>query len=138
MLVRIIIIMAILLAPNSAAIAAGLTVTDDGTTAGYVTLSWRDVTGNTFELKEKTSQGWQTLYAGGDRATTLSGLPDGNYEFQLTADGTRVGAPVTVTVQHHSLTRAWVFFGAGALMILALVTLLVRGTRTANQNQTTA
>jgi len=140
MLFRAIIILAAILVPNSSAIAAGLTIADDGTNAGYVTLAWPDAAGNTFELKEKTSQGWRTLYTGGDRATTLSGRPDGTYEFQLTADGASVGAPVVVTVEHHPLARAWAFFAIGAAMFIVLTVLLVKGGRDvdAHENQTAA
>jgi len=140
MLVRTIIILAALLVPNASAIAADLTVADDGTSAGYVTLSWPDASGNTFELKEQTSQGWHTLYRGSDRATTLSGRPDGTFEFQLIADGAPVGAPVTVTVQHHPLSRAWAFFAVGATMFIALLVLLITGGRSADadENQTAA
>ncbi|SDE19348.1 MULTISPECIES: hypothetical protein [Kordiimonas] len=138
MVLRAVIILAALLVPNAPAFATGLTVADDGTSAGYITLAWPDTRGNSFELKQKTASGWHTLYTGGDRATTLSGLPDGSYEFQLTADGARVGTPVTVTVSHHPLSRAWGFFAVGAFMFIALTAFLVLGGRAVDSDQTAA
>ena len=118
--------------------APNLALMDDGLTAGYATLEWQGVPGHYFVLEEKTSTGWQFRYQGPDHATTLSGLADGTYTFRLRAsdgNGTAspearvVGAPITLTVAHHPLSRAWSFFSAGAVMFAALITLLAIGTR---------
>lgn len=119
------------------AVAAELTLSDNGQSAGYLTLSWADVRGNSFELKYNTSEGWDTLYTGGDRATTLSGLPDGRYEFQLIADGIQVGEPLVVIVEHHSLGRAFAFFSVGAAMFLVLAMFLITQGRKSAKNDHT-
>ncbi len=119
--------MVLFCAPASYAFSADLYVSDDGSAAGYVTLAWPDVSGKSFVLEEKKGQVWQEVYEGPDRATTLSGLPNGTYGFRLTADqGTHA---IEVSIQHHSLARAWLFFAVGAGMFLLLVGMLLVGTR---------
>ncbi len=126
MLFRFVILLVALWVPSLPAFSADLVLSDDGLAAGYATLSWQEVEGNKFELKENTPTGWHTIYSGGDRASTLSGLRDGTYEFALWVDGQPYGAPLVLTVSHHPLGRAWMFFGVGALMFMALVALLIR------------
>ncbi len=115
--------------PFRAAYADDLIIADSGLTAGYATLAWPAVEGESFVLEENISGTWTPVYEGPDRATTLSGRADGRYEFRLKTDGTLVGEPLTVTVAHHPLSRAWGFFGVGAVMFVLLVGVLVRGSR---------
>ncbi|WCL53860.1 hypothetical protein [Gimibacter soli] len=106
-----------------------LTLADDGRSAGYATLAWPVVEGNSFLLEEYEGDEWRIIYEGGDRATTLSGLADGDYRFRLSADNGPPGPEFGLTVAHHPLSRAFGFFAAGAVMLAVLVVLLVVGTQ---------
>ncbi|WP_020399722.1 hypothetical protein [Kordiimonas gwangyangensis] len=116
-------------APLTAAKADDLIISDNGLTAGYATLAWPNVEGKSFVLEENVSGNWRPVYDGPDRATTLSGRADGDFTFRLKADGQLVGDPMSFTVAHHPLSRAWAFFAVGAAMFVALVGVLLRGSR---------
>lgn len=73
--------------------------------------------------------GAHEVYAGTDRATVISGQPNGVYHYRLRdADGAVV-ARASVRVEHHSLARAWTFFLIGLVVFLATVVLVVRGSK---------
>lgn len=107
-------------------------------TAGYYRLSWAypDAADSpAFELQESPTADFaaaEIVYHGPDRATTHSGRADGDYHFRVRAlaDGSASGwsAPVTVQVRHHSLLRAGLFFALGALVFVATLGLILRGT----------
>ncbi|WP_417320649.1 hypothetical protein [Emcibacter sp.] len=136
MIIRVITIAFFYLASLSTLTAGTLRVADDGLSAGYVTLSWPEAAGLSFQLDLKTKDGWRSLYAGGDRATTLSGLADGRYQFRLISDGAPAPADngLTITVHHHPLTQALAFFGGGAVIFAILLILLIRGSRPEDAN----
>ncbi|WP_417451789.1 hypothetical protein [Kordiimonas sp.] len=113
----------------SAVLAADLTISDDGSSAGYATIAWPDVEGKNFVLEQKNNTEWVAVYDGSDRATTLSGLPDGPRQYRLKVDGMAAGEVLTFTVRHHPLRRAWAFFCIGAVMFVMLIALLVSGSR---------
>ena len=114
----------------SYAYSSEIEIVDNGTTAGYATLAWSSASGKTFELKQKENDQWKIIYQGQDRATTLSGLADGTYHYALMTDGqSKADDEVNITIKHHSLTRAWIFFGVGAVMFLILITILTIGGR---------
>lgn len=75
----------------------------------------------------------QTEYEGPDRARVLSGQPDGISHFRLAAleDGRPVAwsEAVVVTVEHHPLSRAFLFFGIGGVVFLSTLGLIVHGAR---------
>ncbi|MGD2113182.1 MAG: fibronectin type III domain-containing protein [Gammaproteobacteria bacterium] len=103
-------------------------------TAGYFRLSWETVAAGV-ELQESTGADFRdphTAYLGPDRATVISGKPDGIWYYRIRArDEQQAGAwstPVQVTVAHHGLHRALVFFGLGVLVFLATIALITRGT----------
>lgn len=129
MLFRIIMLMTVFAASAPLAFGQTLTLADDGRSAGYATLAWAAADGNSFLLEEYEGDEWHTIYEGGDRATTLSGLADGSYRFRLSADGGAPGPEFDLTVAHHPLSRAFGFFGAGAVMLAVLIVLLVAGAR---------
>ena len=104
-------------------------------TAGYFGLSW-GLAGEAggaparFELQEAPDPAFaapRTLYAGPDRATALSGRPDGTYYYRVRADGGAWSPVVAVEVAHHSLVRAGLFFALGAAVFVATVVLILRG-----------
>ena len=106
----------------------------DIATAGFFRLSW-ETDAARIELQEAADADFQqsrTQYTGPDRATVISGKPDGAWHYRIrTLDGLQAGpwsAPVEVKVAHHSLTRALVFFGLGVSVFLATLLMIVRGT----------
>lgn len=117
--------------PASPELSADTTVA----TAGYFGLSWRPAgeAGGAparFELQEAPDPAFaapRTLYAGPDRATALSGRPDGTYYYRVRADGGPWSPAVAVEVAHHSLARAGLFFALGAAVFVATVMLILRG-----------
>lgn len=117
--------------PASPELSADTTVA----TAGYFGLSWGHAgeAGGApahFELQEAPDPAFaapRTLYAGPDRATALSGRPDGIYYYRVRADGGAWSPVVAVEVMHHSLVRAGLFFALGAAVFLATVVLILRG-----------
>lgn len=108
-----------------------ITITSDGSTAGYLTLDWSE-SGATqpYKLQMDKGSGWQTIYEGADTATTLTGLKNGNYRFRInsadpaTIDDDLWQPPLSVEIAHHSQTKAFTFFFSGLLIFLILLWLL--------------
>lgn len=105
-------------------------------TAGFYQLRWSGGDDGEYELQESRRADFSTsvtLYQGGDRATTLTGRPDGDYHYRLRSLG-RNGPgpwsdPVRVEVRHHPLSRALLFFAMGALVFLATLGAILVGNR---------
>ncbi len=110
--------------PLSFACANEIVISDDGTSAGYITLSWGKEDGGTYELNEIKDNQSISLYRGMDNAVTLSGLPDGVYHYKLDIDNGEASYNLSVTVKHHSLFRAFMFLTLGAIMFITLIILL--------------
>jgi len=109
--------------------AASLRVADDGLSAGYVTLAWDNDNKETIAIEQSMGNGWKTIYQGLDKATTLSGLSDGDYFFRLKhADGS-YSNQISLEVKHHTRAKAFGFFGLGAFMFVILLIMIFRGTR---------
>lgn len=114
-----------------------LTTDTDIATAGYFRLSWSVPELQVpvdFELQKSATADFSNhsvIYTGPDRATTFSGLGNGEYYFRirsLISDQSSSWSAVTkVQVQHHSLTRAWIFFALGAVVFMATLMLVMRG-----------
>ena len=68
------------------------------------------------------------VYHGPDHSTFESGLPDGVYHYRLIRRG-QTGPVYTVEVRHHSLERAFLFLGTGAIVFLVLLFILIRADR---------
>jgi hypothetical protein len=75
-----------------------------------------------------------TLYRGSDSASVITGLMDGEYYFRgrsVYSDG-RVSTwseTVSLSVEHHSLTRALLFFALGGIVFLATMLLITFGAK---------
>ncbi len=99
--------------------------------AGFASLSWQDSADGVVELQwradaDTTGGGdWKVLYRGTDNGSTITGLDEGTYQFRLVKSDGTVTAPLNFTVQHHSLALAFQFFGAGAVLFVILIGLLV-------------
>lgn len=74
-----------------------------------------------------------TLYRGSDRATTLSGLSDGEY-FLRVGNDQNWSSTGQLSVAHHSLASAFVAFGIGLLIFMSIIAAIWRGHRTDSQS----
>ena len=103
-------------------------------TAGFYQLTWTSNQKN-IQLQESATADFlspRTIYTGPDRARVVSGKPDGDYYYRLMLTST--GKPVfsnaiKVTVHHHPLKSAILFFIAGLIVFIATVTLIIKGIR---------
>lgn len=105
-------------------------------TEGYFVLRWSaSLASDTLELvqhpatdvdsvSDSTLRAEQLPESG---AITITGLRDGSYTYRLLANGTPASNPVTVTVQHHALPRAFGFFALGGLLFSILVVTIFLG-----------
>ena len=107
-------------------------------TAGYYQLNW---SGNaeTFQLQESSTSdfnAYKVIYEGKDLARVISGKPDGDYYYRVktsTSDSAPgVSNVVEVTVAHHPLQNAILFFLAGAIVFIAILVLILKGNKLAN------
>lgn len=110
-----------------------LTSDSEVATAGYYQLSWESDNA-VVELEESTDATFgdpQLLYAGADSATVISGRSDGTWFYRARIRDNNGESPwsepVSVTVTHHTLTRALSFFALGIVVFLATVWIIVRG-----------
>lgn len=100
-------------------------------TAGFYQLRWFGA--ETAELEESQDPDFsasRVIYNGADKARVMSGKSDGDFYYRVR--NPRTGAysdMVKVTVRHHSLTRAFAFFGLGAVVFLATLLLIATGAR---------
>ena len=109
--------------------AADLQIADSDFGAGYVTLAWPDLQGQSFILEGNDGTGWTELYDGSNRASTLTGLPNGDYRYRVKSNTGASTEPLKVTITHHPLSQALSFFGAGAVVFLILLAVLFNGPR---------
>lgn len=118
-----------------------LSVDSTVATAGFFRLSWSAPAGQEggqdrgFELQESGSADFENpriIYTGPDAATTFSGRADGEYYFRVRSiepgRPSSWSAVTQVQVRHHPLARAWLFFTLGAIVFLATLALILRGT----------
>lgn len=127
----------LLLASSGAGLAAPTLEADTQlATAGYYQLQWDGADATDHELQESPRASFNdavTLYRGTDRATMLTGRPDGEYHYRLRAlheDGPGPWSKtLRVEVLHHPLSRALLFFAMGALVFLATLAAILVGNR---------
>ena len=103
-------------------------------TAGYYQLSWSGEA-RVFQLQESTVSDFKSfkiIYEGKDLARVISGKPDGDYFYRLVntdENNSQVSNTVKVTVSHHPLKNALLFFIAGAIVFIAILFLILKGNR---------
>jgi len=108
---------------------------DKPATAGFFTLTWSADSATRFEIQEAGNRDFSDArrrYLGSDQATTVTGKRDGTYYYRarVVAATGQPGTwcePVAVRVAHHSLERAWLFFGIGAVVFIASLIVILRG-----------
>lgn len=100
---------------------------------GYVTLDWNKVDSAAFySVTDKDST---EVFHGTFPQAFISGLPDGDHRFNVAAfDGkgeliASSTTAATVSVQHWSLGLAMSLFGCGLIVLLAVIGVLIWGTR---------
>lgn len=71
----------------------------------------------------------RTLYSGAAQSFFISGLEDGDYRLRLYGEAGQASEPLVLTVRHQSLTRALLLVSLGALVFLAIATVILRGAR---------
>jgi len=131
-------------AAGNASEQANVTLSSDTelSTAGYFRLNWSidhsELQNSAaekpdFELQQATQPDFAdafTLYQGPDQATVISGLANNIYYYRVrVADNPTWSDKLRVEVKHHSLTRAFGFFGLGIVMFIVTVIVLLKGTR---------
>lgn len=119
---------------NPPVLAERLKASTTASQDGVVTLAWSLDPGESVRLErspDATFHDVTTLYQGRDTASTITGLPDGRYFFRASGNGWQ--ETVAVDVEHHSLTRAFVFFILGAVVFLSTAALVVVGSMRGNR-----
>lgn len=105
-------------------------------TEGYLVLSWDAASAPaSLLLEQSTNADFSNSVrreVGEARATTLTGLEDGDYYFRLSSASGPLSEPVHVQVAHHSLTRAASFFFLGACLFGLLIFVIISGNREAS------
>ncbi len=108
-------------------------------TGGYYSLNWAAPSGDfaSFYVEEAPTPDFvqgerRQVYDGKDSGTTISGKADGTYYYRVhveRGDGTRTpwSETLSVTVEHHSLERAFSFLITGALVFLATAAMILSG-----------
>jgi hypothetical protein len=101
-------------------------------TAGYYQLSWSGKSG-VFQLQESPTadfNSYKVIYTGRDLARIVSGKPNGDYYYRIADDNNGdISNVVAVTVAHHPLKNAILFFCAGAFVFISTLILIIKGNR---------
>ena len=105
-------------------------------TAGFFQLQWQSekLTGHwqLQESKEPDLNEYKTIYTGADLARVMSGKSDGDYYYRVVLqDGAalHMSKVVKVTVAHHPLINAFIFFLIGAVVFIAILISIIKGNR---------
>lgn len=105
--------------------APELSTADPAPTAGYFELSWGEKLPQGSILQQSLSPdfaGAREWQVAGSESFSMSGLSNGEYFYRLQSAADQSWSnTISVKVQHHSLVKAWLFFGVGAALFLYLV-----------------
>lgn len=98
--------------------------------AGYYQLSW-EVTDQTAVLVEESqSEAFHIvneIYQGNDTSTAISGKPNGDYYYRAKSiDSANWSETVRVSVEHHPLSRAFLFFFLGLAVFASTCFVIIR------------
>lgn len=108
-------------------------------TEGYFVLSWNapaefsDLTLLQEAGPNATATDIRATRLPASGAITLTGLVDGDYTYRLLANDQPVSNIVSISVQHHSLSRALGFFSLGLLLFSILIGTIIIGTKQSNR-----
>ena len=105
--------------------------------AGFYRLSWQK-TGDAVqvELQEANDPSFAHAalhYQGPDDASVISGKPNGTWYYRAREINGQQAGPwsetVKVTVAHHPLSRAFMFFSLGVIVFVATLLMVISGTK---------
>ncbi len=128
---------ACLFSPVQASVSPSVTLATDTeiATAGFFQLHWESEHSGAWQLQESKHanlEDYKVIYTGPDLARIISGKSDGSYYYRIVAannPAAHMSNIVTVTVAHHPLTNAFVFFIIGAFIFLAILVSILKGNR---------
>lgn len=123
----------------------------DAATGGYYRLSWGMPEGAlaadaapVYEVQAASMDAFSeptVIYKGGDTARVISGQPDSVTYYRVRVHvGDRTSAwseVLAATVEHHPLSRAFMFFIVGALVFVTTLVFIITASRRANQQTRT-
>ena len=98
--------------------------------AGYYQLSWKLADQEVVLLEESSSESFhivKEIYKGKDTSTAISGKPNGNYYYRAKSlSSPDWSETVKVTVEHHSLNKAFIFFFFGLIVFASTCFVIIR------------
>ncbi len=100
--------------------------------SGHTKLEWTQGDGGPYELQYATDDAFsdaKIVYSGLDRASFISGLPEGKHHYRIRGENSPWSAPLIVNVQYQSMQLAFSLFGTGAVVFLLTVLVVVKGAR---------
>jgi len=137
-----IIILVLLLSMSSAlswAQAPDIKASTAISTAGYFQLNWQGQKASSlYQLEESANAQFTTtkiIYEGHDTASIISGRSNGEYLYRVREIDTNSkiasewSTPITISVKHHSLSRALGFFFIGLIVFISTLIAIVRGSK---------
>jgi len=89
----------------------------------------------TFQLQESRSEDFKSfkiINQGYDLASVISGKANGDYFYRIATsanDRSHLSNVIKVTVAHHPLNNAIVFFIAGAIVFFTMLVFILKGNR---------
>ena len=105
-------------------------------TAGFYRLSWQTPEADDIQLQESDNPRFADAalrYQGPDDASVISGKPNGTWYYRARVIDDQQTGPwseaVKVTVAHHPLSRALMFFTLGVVVFVATLLMVISGTK---------
>jgi hypothetical protein len=97
---------------------------------GSYRVAWKGAGGAGVELVETGPLGKQVIYRGPEDASTITGRPEGDYQYRVAVVGQlESSAECTVKVRPYSLSLALGFFAVGLAVTLFTIGVILRGHR---------
>jgi hypothetical protein len=97
---------------------------------GSYRVSWKGADGADVQLVETGPLGEQVIYLGPEDASTITGRPQGDYQYSVAVVGQpESSAECTVKVRPYSLSLALGFFAVGLAVTVLTIGVILRGHR---------
>ena len=137
----VVLLAALLLAATTVSASPAPVLNSDSeiSTTGFFQLSWQS-DAEQVQLQEAQDEGFSSpvdTYLGTDKASLISGKKDGQWFYRarniLDTEPGPWSNTVEVTVKHHDLMRAFMFFSLGLVIFVSLTLLVILGSRKANE-----
>lgn len=103
----------------------------DIATAGYYQLSWSNADPDTQMVVEESNNSnfdnSHQIYVGSESSTVISGKQNGDYFYRVkNLNSMQWSEVIKVTVVHHSLPKAFLFFFVGLFIFTSTVVVIVK------------